>query len=158
MKIGVISDTHGNMTAIEKAVDAAGVVDLWLHGGDYSQDSDYLGDLTGVPVIAAKGNCDGSSSAKIDEFLDVEGLTIWLTHGHRCHVKQGLSELRYWARQYEAAIVIFGHTHVADIIKDSGVLLFNPGSASLPADYQKPTFGIINIASNDVSARHIEIL
>ncbi|NLP42546.1 MAG: metallophosphoesterase [Veillonellaceae bacterium] len=158
MKIGVISDTHGNMTAIKKAAEAAGAVDLWLHCGDYSWDSDYLKRLTGVQVIAAKGNCDGGAPTKLDEFLNLEGLSIWLTHGHRYHVNQGLAELRFWARQYEAAIVVFGHTHIPELIKDAESLLFNPGSASLPSNNQKPTFGIITIDGDNISACQIELL
>ncbi|MCX7781368.1 MAG: metallophosphoesterase family protein, partial [Negativicutes bacterium] len=52
MRIGVISDTHGNATAIRKAVIAAGPVDMWLHAGDFSQDANVLADLSGLPVTA----------------------------------------------------------------------------------------------------------
>ena len=83
MLIGVISDTHGDHGAIERAVTAAGTVDMWLHGGDYSQDSHYITKITGLPVIAVRGNCDGYPDAKVDEYIDVGAVKIWLTHGNR---------------------------------------------------------------------------
>lgn len=157
MRIGVISDTHGDMAAVKKAANAVGLVDLWLHAGDYSQDACYLNELTGVRVISAKGNCDGQAAAKIDEFLDIGGLMVWLTHGHRYRVKQGLSDLRYWAKQYEAAIVVYGHTHLPELTHDDDVLFFNPGSP-LSASGHRSTCGVINIEGNDISAQHIEIM
>lgn len=158
MKIGVVSDTHGDLSAIKKVVAAVGKVDSWLHAGDYSQDGEYLKSITGCPVTAAKGNCDGQAMAKIDEFLEINGITIWLTHGHRYHVKQGLSELRYWAKQYNAAVVVYGHTHTPVMLEAENVVLFNPGSAAQPVDYHLPTCGIISIEGKSIEARHIEII
>ena len=42
MRIGVISDTHGNIPALSKAIKAVGKVDQWLHAGDHSWDADEL--------------------------------------------------------------------------------------------------------------------
>ena len=39
IRIGVVSDTHGDFQALEQVLDQAGEVDLWLHAGDYSQDA-----------------------------------------------------------------------------------------------------------------------
>ena len=50
MKIGVVSDTHGDLHALEAVLDQAGEVDLWLHAGDYSQDAPYIEEATGIPV------------------------------------------------------------------------------------------------------------
>ena len=40
MKIGLISDTHGNTAAIDQAVELAGEIDLWLHAGDMIHDAE----------------------------------------------------------------------------------------------------------------------
>lgn len=157
MKIGVISDTHGNLTAVEKAVEVVGKVDLWLHAGDYSQDSKWLENLTGIPIVAVKGNCDGTVNVKVDEFISFANYTIWLTHGHRYQVKQNLTELCYWARQYGANIVVYGHTHIPTIINDEDIIIFNPGSASLPPRDQKSTCGVIEIKDGNIAAYHVEI-
>ena len=156
MKIGVISDTHGSVQAIQKAVQAAGQVELWLHAGDYSQDGDALSRLTGVEVIAAKGNCDGAAEAKIDEFIQIGKVKIWLTHGHHYAVKQDEQELLWWGREFEANIIIYGHTHVPDCRWVENILIFNPGSAAHPR-YGGGTIGIIDIDGEKVQAHIIEI-
>jgi putative phosphoesterase len=132
MRIGVMSDTHGDQAAVRQAMKAVGHVDMWLHAGDYSQDARYLAKLVTVPVFAARGNCDGQATAKIDEFIEVAGKRIWLTHGHRYGVKQGIRELVQWSRQYEMDAVIYGHTHVPDNQWDEQLMIFNPGSAAQP--------------------------
>jgi putative phosphoesterase len=144
MRIGVISDTHGDQAAVRQAVKAVPDADMWLHAGDYSQDATYLAGLVTVPVYAAKGNCDGQTTAKIDEFVEAADKKIWLTHGHRYGVKQGVGELVQWGRQYGMDIVIYGHTHLPDNNWYKDLLVFNPGSAAEPRSGHG-TCGILNI-------------
>jgi len=157
MRIGVISDTHGDRASINQAVKVVPNADLWLHAGDYSQDAVYLAGLVTVPVFAAKGNCDGQTSAKVDEFIEVAGKKIWLTHGHRYSVKQGAGDLIEWGRQYEVDIIIYGHTHIPDQLWHEGLLIFNPGSAAEPrAGFG--TCGVIEIANDGkIKGQIIEI-
>lgn len=130
MIIGIISDTHGSIEAVERAVRAIPDADCWFHAGDYSQDADALTRLTNVPVYTARGNCDGyETEAKIDEYIDLEGRRFWLTHGHHYDVKHSIRELIYWADQYETDMVVFGHTHIPMIEKKNEKYYLNPGSA-----------------------------
>jgi len=147
MLLGVIGDTHGDVHSIKQAVAAAGPVDLWLHTGDFCQDALSLKLFTGVKVIVVAGNCDRRIGAKPDEFIELAGYRVWLTHGHSYGVKQNQEELRYWAQQYEADIVVYGHTHQAGVMVESNLLLFNPGSTSMPGKGKKRTFGIIELQS-----------
>jgi len=144
MRIGVISDTHGDQAAVRQAVEAVPDADVWLHAGDYSQDAMYLTRLVAVPVFAAKGNCDGQTTAKIDEFVKAAGKKIWLTHGHRYSVKQGVGELVQWGKKFEVEIVVYGHTHLPDNQHYDGLLIFNPGSAAEPR-IGHGTCGILDI-------------
>jgi putative phosphoesterase len=146
MKIGVISDTHGDHRALEKAVSRTGVVDLWLHAGDLSQDGRILGELCGLPVVSVAGNCDGRTEAKLDEFIEVAGSRLWLTHGHHYEVRHGNTHLKFWARRYEIQVVIYGHTHLPDIHWDQDLLLFNPGSASQPRGGFSASCGLLTIS------------
>jgi putative phosphoesterase len=158
MKIGVISDTHGDRRCIERAVSMVGIVDLWLHAGDHSQDSRKLAELTGLPVISVVGNCDGRTEAKPDEFIEFEGCRIWLTHGHRYHVREGQADLLFWARHYEVQAVIYGHTHIPEVFWDQDLLLFNPGSASHPRGGFPASCGLITLLSLKlISAEIIEL-
>ena len=58
MKIGIISDTHGNWNSIDKALSLAQDMDMWLHCGDCVPDAEYLQSLVEVPVHGVAGNCD----------------------------------------------------------------------------------------------------
>ena len=147
MKIGVISDTHGDRHSLEKAVSRMGVVDLWLHAGDLSQDGRILGELSGLPVVAVAGNCDGRTAAMPDEFAEFAGSRLWLTHGHHYQVRRGLAELQFWARRYEVQAVIYGHTHLPSIHWDQDLLLFNPGSASQPRGGFSASCGLLTVST-----------
>jgi putative phosphoesterase len=156
--IGVMSDTHGDAGSIKEAVKRLASAEMWLHAGDYSQDAHRLAKLAGVPVLAVAGNCDGQVNANTDEFVPAGGKTIWVTHGHRYHVKHNLHELEWWGRQYEADIIVYGHTHVADIQWCEGRLIFNPGSAARSRWNLSPSFGVIEISSNEgITARIIQL-
>ena len=147
MRIGIMGDSHGDSYSIKRAVQAARNVDLWLHTGDYYRDGAILACLTNLEVIAVAGNCDGRINAKPDEFVDVGGYRLWLTHGHRYGVKYDLTELRDWADRFEVDIVVFGHTHQSFVAQESGLLLFNTGSTALPRRGASPTCGILELVS-----------
>lgn len=152
MKIGVISDTHGNEASILRALAAAGPVDLWLHAGDFSQDAAFLAQETGLPVTAVTGNCDGIATAKVDEFITAGGKKIWLTHGHRYRSKERRAELVFWGRQYAVDIVIYGHSHVAEVTWKDDLLIFNPGSTVHPRCGQGASCGLLLISGGQVEA------
>lgn len=146
MRLGIISDTHGNKISIRQSIAAAGSVAMWLHAGDYCTDGQLLAELTGLPVVTAAGNCDGrGATAKIDEFLDIGGKKIWLTHGHRYDVKYGLDELLYWGRQYQTDIIVYGHTHIPIVKWHDNIMIFNPGSAGEPRYRGMGTCGVIEL-------------
>lgn len=142
-----MSDTHGDAAAVRRAVHTCGPVDFWLHAGDYSQDAYLVRELTGLNVIAAAGNCDGQTDAKIDEFIDAGNNKIWLTHGHRYQAKTRVDDLAWWATKYEVDVVIYGHTHVPHITKQDGIIIFNPGSAARPRGGSRHSIGLIEIAT-----------
>jgi uncharacterized protein len=152
MKIGVISDTHGNKASILRALEIAGPVDMWLHAGDFSQDAAFLAQETGLPVKAAAGNCDGITTAKVDEFITAGGKKIWLTHGHRYRSKERSAELISWGRQYAVDVVIYGHSHVADVTWADGLLVFNPGSTVHPRGGQGTSCGLLIISAGQIQA------
>ncbi len=157
MRIGVISDSHGSMTALRKAVAAAGPVDMWLHAGDYSQDASRLAALTGLPVTTVAGNCDGVTDAKVDEFVDAGGRKIWLTHGHRYHAKERANELVWWGRQYGVDVIVYGHSHIPERSWQDGILILNPGGAVHPRGGFPASCGVLTIAGGDIKAEIIEI-
>lgn len=158
MRIGIMSDSHGDVAAIRRTLAVISPVDCWLHAGDYARDALFLAQLAKLPVTAVAGNTDGMPAAKWDEFIEVSGKKIWLTHGHRYQVKSGIRELAWWGHQYEVQLVVFGHTHVPQITTDGQLLLVNPGSVALPGIGRKPTIALIDItATGQFRPRIVEI-
>ena len=41
-RLGILSDTHGNLQLLKQAVEETGPVDMWLHAGDYIRDARWL--------------------------------------------------------------------------------------------------------------------
>ena len=101
MKIGIMSDSHGQEKAVKIAVEKMGAVDLWIHCGDHDKDSLLLRTGAVKEVIAVQGNCDYHSCYKVDEFIEIAGKKIWITHGHQYKIKNSKLELLWWAKQYE---------------------------------------------------------
>ncbi|MGV8906670.1 MAG: metallophosphoesterase family protein [Acetobacterium sp.] len=149
MKVGVMSDSHGNLTALKKAVDQMGAVDVIIHLGDYVQDALHLETLTKAPVHIVQGNMDQDA---IDGSLILEttmgGFKFFATHGHQYGVKNNLDELCHAALGKNADVILFGHTHEAYLYDDGQVLIMNPGSigASHPGDIE--SFGLLTITED----------
>ena len=81
--------------------------------------------------MRVRGNCDLlDDGSKYDEYLEIEGYKIWLTHGHRYIERNVQADLGYWAKQLGQDIVVFGHTHVPMAEYYADTLLVNPGSPS----------------------------
>ncbi len=132
MRVGVLSDSHGDVGRVEQAVKTMGAVELVIHAGDFYRDALYLAAEFGLEVRAVVGNCDRYVPGPREELLEIGGSRIYLTHGHLYGVKQGLLRLDYRAREIGADIVIFGHTHVPLNEEIGGIHYLNPGSVAWP--------------------------
>ena len=86
MKILVIGDTHGQLNKIREIFPKLTNLDLIAHTGDHLEDGRALEREFGIPVVAVKGNCDGSYSADDFEIIETDYGRILLTHGHLDHV------------------------------------------------------------------------
>lgn len=123
-KIVVLSDTHGNISAIEKILPIMKESDYVFHLGDYSKDIELYRRELGDKLYSVKGNCDGSGPETV---LDIEGLKIILVHGDFYGVKNGVENLYFHAKSIGANVVFYGHTHCALIEEYSNVTMINPG-------------------------------
>ena len=144
MRIGVISDTHRDISSIEELMDKIKGVDVLIHLGDNVDDISTIEKYYKGKIINVKGNCDFSTSAPSDLVEEICGKKFFLTHGHRYCVKENLFKLRYKALEIGANIVLYGHTHIGKIDFEEGIWYINPGSASQPKDGAR-SFAIISI-------------
>lgn len=158
MRIGLISDSHGNTMAIDKALEQAGHIDMWLHAGDMIEDAEYLSMVTDARVVNVSGNCDWfNRSAPDEQVIEAEGHKIFLTHGHLYDVKRGTGALRRAAEAKGADVAVYGHSHVANI-EDGPLLVVNPGSVSRPRDGKPQSFMVIELGPDgqrDIFHYHI---
>ena len=147
MKIAVVSDIHGSLTAAQaflKAAQALGATkllllgDLYYHGVRNPLPEGY--DPKGVAellnanaqnIIAVRGNCDSDVDCTVSCFemaseavLFIGGKTVFCTHGDKYdidHLPKGKIDL-----------LLYGHFHTGFIERKGDLIVANPGSISLP--------------------------
>lgn len=151
MRVIVFSDSHGVLRFARRALEEAGRVDLMLHAGDFCRDGLRLAGEAGLPVRAVRGNCDDPGEGPLEEVVEASGCRILLAHGHMGGPERWLERLLAKAAECGAGAVVFGHTHTAEIFKEKGILFFNPGSIARPRDYDRPSYGILEIGSKGLS-------
>ncbi len=132
MKAIIFSDSHGNFNSMAKAIEKEKNIDMIIHAGDINRDiSDLEIAYPRLVVAGVKGNNDFWDTTYPDErIFSFDNVKIFLTHGHLYGVKYSLAKLSAKGREVSADICIFGHTHASLNESDSGIALFNPGSAS----------------------------
>ncbi len=129
MRILVVSDTHGDLNSLIRAVNAQPKAEIIIHCGDGDNQLQYLKDnIKDKMVTGVRGNCDWNSLFPSTETLNVNGKKIFITHGHLYNVKTGIYQAVSAARQEEADILLFGHTHIPLSTYDDGLYILNPGS------------------------------
>lgn len=128
MKILVVSDSHGNVENLCRAVDREHP-DMVFHLGDGWRDAEHLRRrYPNLPLEQVAGNCDLHRGGNTRIILSLEGRRLLLCHGHTFRVKSGLHFLLREALEQGADTALFGHTHTPFTELREGVLLFNPGS------------------------------
>ncbi|MBQ9764736.1 MAG: metallophosphoesterase [Lachnospiraceae bacterium] len=137
MRILVVSDTHGRLDGLRKALDAEGKLDWLLHMGDVGGQEDEIADLANAKrcmLACVKGNNDIFSDLANELMLNIGGYKIWMTHGHRYNVYSGIASIKNTAIMKGADIVMYGHTHspLVDIDKENRITIINPGSLTSP--------------------------
>lgn len=136
MRILIVSDTHGNDTAIISALHALQPVDLVVHCGDGEADLHLLESIDSTAHIRVAGNCDIGSSAPRELLCAWNGVKVLICHGDRYGVKAGLAKLEARGREAGVHAILYGHTHLAMIERRSGILLVNPGTLFNQASFQ----------------------
>ena len=175
MRIGLISDTHIPEAGLElppRVYEVFAGVDLVLHAGDiYTLDVlDWL--QRHGPVYAALGNGDEGGAGRIptppdprvkpSHVLSLEGVTVGLVHSFPLPEEiPWISFQEMMRRKFEQPVdlIVCGDTHVARIDTSDGVLMVNPGSATLPNNLtaRPGTVGILELGSAGPVAHIIDL-
>ena len=147
MKYLVISDTHGYVNvAINLILELK--PDYCIHLGDMAADCEELERIfPRQKFIFVKGNNDvwlRNNMFPDERFFELEGFNFLLTHGHKYHVKSGIDFLKQKAKEKKADVVLYGHTHVKNLVWDNDMLILNPGS--------RTSYGVIEIKNGNINA------
>lgn len=154
MRIGVVSDSHGDLYSLDRALSLMGDLDMIIHLGDHYKDIIKLNEKYKKLIEYVAGNNDYSGQAVFEKTITAEGVKIFMTHGHRYGVYYDLSRLGFRAQEEKADVVLYGHTHVQSREDYKGIMYLNPGSTSLPRD-RRPGGLILSIKGSLVECNFI---
>ncbi len=146
MKILVFSDSHGRYDRMADVI-SRDRYDVVLFLGDGLGDFDKLqeNNMGSTRMIAVKGNCDFFDGTPDERIIELDGFRVMMLHGHKLGVKSGTTNLEYYAREKGVDLVLYGHTHSADVRHIEGekpFYILNPGSIGASC-YLSPSFGYI---------------
>ena len=148
-KVLVISDTHGRTDNLDKILPLVKPLDQLIHLGDVGRDVEYIEVTAECPCCFVSGNNDFYSTLPKERLIKINGVPIFLTHGHYYFVNSRKDFVRSAAVQRGARIALFGHTHVPYLEEDDTILVANPGSLSLPRQADGcPTYLLLYIAED----------
>ena len=152
MRIGVFSDTHGDISGARRFFDSLAPLDCLFHLGDCVPDGKKLSKLFSCPLYAVRGNCDYRTEEPLERVVDLGGKRFLLVHGHQYY---SFSSLLYRGEEVHADMVLYGHTHMPDLSADGARLLLNPGSLSRPRGGFTESCALILIDGKDLTVRFI---
>lgn len=132
MRILVLSDSHAGLHFMRYAIQTVRP-NVVIHLGDYYDDGQAMAEENpNIIFHQVNGNCDRYRSYEIRPELlcyTIDGIKFYVTHGHNHRVKSGLFALLRDAREDDAGIVLYGHTHCADCHQEEdGLWVMNPGA------------------------------
>jgi putative phosphoesterase len=148
--VGIISDTHDNITAIELAVKFFnGVnVEIVLHCGDICShhSAEKFSNLK-ARFIAVVGNNDYeiNLNAAIEKFGKIYNPLFSFELGG----KKFLMSHRPFKTIEKYDYLLYGHTHISQVSESSNGIFINPGEAC-GQRYGKKTIALLNTETNEV--------
>ncbi len=163
MKIGVMSDSHGNIGYVRQAAEymMEAEVEYVIHLGDDYYDARILDNLPTnvikVPGVYEAIYQDASVPNRLVE--DIAGLKVLITHtkdSHRNDLPQDEIPEEYMASR-KVDIVLFGHSHSCCAKLEGGVLMVNPGHLRAEDKRGEATVAILDINNRDVDVKIVNM-
>lgn len=143
VKILIASDSHGLTGELQELIEKyKDDVDAFVHCGDSELGPDYKA-LEGY--IGVTGNCDLDGKLPPSLVLNIEGMKIFVAHGHKYGVYYSLESLYEAAVEAGCSVALYGHSHVLKVDEREDCLLINPGSLSNSRSGFGNTYAILTI-------------
>ena len=153
MNIGILSDTHGNMQAMEAAIHVFDKFDVKkvIHCGDIGT-GEIVDSLAEYETHFVLGNCDRPAMQQVIELsgnvchgrfgeVDWDDVLIAFLHG------DNEPQLRKVFASGEYNLICCGHTHIHDLEKSNGTLKLNPGALSRT---HQPSVAIVKLPELEI--------
>jgi putative phosphoesterase len=160
--IGLISDTHVPSRAAilpKEVFTSFENVDYIIHAGDLVELSviDALEQI--APVLAVHGNMDAPEIKNALPALNsLKLLDKKIGVIHNPDVLYGMDQMRELTKTNGFDVLVYGHTHNANIKWEENVLYINPGSPTSPSSLlNKPSVALIKITKNTITPEIIYI-
>ncbi len=170
MKIGIFSDTHGDLVQGNKALEMLKDCDEIIHCGDVL----YHGPRNDLPknynpkefakvlseqenIHYIRGNCDadvdemviGKNLQMKENLFFFDDIVIYGVHGYEESEEDRIKR----AKEKGARFVVSGHTHIKVLEEIDGIIVINPGSTTIPKD---GSCSIAKILENKVELLDLE--
>lgn len=165
MKVGVLSDSHGNTKNLEEAAKwliESEKVDLLIHLGDNYRDCQAL-EKMGTKLIKVPGVFDLEYRAEpeiphrlIETF---DGKKVLISHSEESHKNDFPEDLKpeELISKKEIDLALVGHTHIPKIEDREGILLLNPGHLKLEDKKGYfPSFGLVDFEKKIAKVINLE--
>jgi hypothetical protein len=153
VKLLVLSDTHGDISAVPCAVERE-KPDMIVHLGDCAGDALAIREkYPEIPLHAVNGNNDNCRAFFDEDILELCGNRIYITHGHLHRVKTGAGGLVKHGLSLGAGAVFYGHTHLPCITPHGGLTAFNPGSAW----GRSGTYGVADVSESGIRCKIMNV-
>lgn len=156
VNIVLAADNHGIRDSLKKLKEMYADYDLFVHCGDSEME---VSEMDGY--VCVKGNNDFAYYSEIPYHmtLNIKGQKILVTHGHMILRSYFNHEpLAERAKAEGADIVFFGHTHMPCDETIDGIRLLNPGSVTQNRDGSPPSYMLVHISPEEVTAEKKEFI
>jgi hypothetical protein len=171
MKIGIVSDTHGNVVNFKKAVSwfNAQNIKLILHAGDIGDPEsleESLQDFDGG-FFGVFGNMDQDFKILVEEYNKIskgkieENTFKTEIEGKRIAINHFSDEAKKLAQSGKFDLVFYGHTHrpwseKIGVSVGGSCHMINPGE--LAGQFYKPTFAVYDTETDELELKILEKL
>ncbi|MFH2045524.1 MAG: metallophosphoesterase family protein [Pseudomonadota bacterium] len=149
-RIGILSDTHGLLRP--EVLSAIADCDIIFHAGDIG-DPQVLHVLGKIALVhAVKGNTDRgkwTQNLPLTKAVDV--------CGHYFYILHEIEDLDLDPAVANLKMVIFGHTHRAEIKQQDSIFYLNPGSAGPRRSNLPVTIAKVTVNSKDLTPEIIRL-
>jgi len=162
MQLAIISDTHlprGARRLPAACLARLAAADAIVHAGDFIR-AEVIASLRllGPPVVAVHGNVDDPAlQAELPEVAVIEAGGAWIAVIHDAGPARGRVQ-RMRTRFPDADAVVFGHSHLPLLERDSGGFqIFNPGSPTERRRAPHHTMGVADAREGRVTFELVDL-